>query len=260
MTAYIWPAIALALLGLGVYRGGRVWLDASRRSMKPTRSLAWALQGAIAPNRYWWGERISLMSTSEQEDMLQSGTADLGLSRVDSLRCPLCRAEVPVAWTLTVGSRPTVASGPVECPDCDFRLDACRHCAHFLPGPPQGWSLSSWSSQDMTSGRCGRYKTSQPVAQACAPDMARQLRARGYEQIRAPLLIVDSFLPPDFCTAYKPAPKRLRECGISWPDARRIALLRLLIPSAPETAVAEAVRPQATQSRQVPPGDEQWLL
>lgn len=261
MTAYIWLAIALTLLGFGVYRGGRVWLDASRRRMEPACRIGWALLGAITPNRYWWSKRIQLMSTFERADLLQNATADLGLGRADSLRCPLCRAEVPGAWALTAGGQPTVAPGPVECPGCDFRLDACRHCAHFLPGPPRGWSTAPWPGQDMSSGRCSRYKTSQPVEQACAPDMARQLRARGYEQIRAPLPIVDSFLPPNSCTAYKPAPKRLREGGIRWPDVRRTALLHLLAPSpSQEPAAAQTARPHAPQSPESPPADEQWLL
>jgi hypothetical protein len=254
MIGCIWLAIALALLGLGVYRGRRIWLDASRRRMEPARCLGWALLGAIFPGRYWWGERIEIMSPKDRSDLLRRETETLGLSRADSLRCPLCRAEVPGAWTLTAGSQPTVAPGPVECPECDFRLDACRHCAHFLPGPPQGWSTSSWLGQDVSSGRCSRYRASQPVEQACAPDMARRLRARGYEQVRAPLSIVDSFLPPDDCTAYKPVPKRLREGGIRWPDARRTALLHLLAPSAPEPT-----RPQTPRARQLRQGDEQWL-
>jgi hypothetical protein len=60
--------------------------------------------------------------------------------------------------------------------------------------------------------------------------MARRLRDRGYEQITAPMPIVDSFLPPSSCRSFEPSRKRLREGGIHWPDARRMALLRLLAP------------------------------
>jgi len=61
---------------------------------------------------------------------------------------------------------------------------------------------------------------------------------------------VDSFLPPDFCTAFVPDRKRLQTSAVRWPDARRVALLRLLAPSpAHKTAVSEE-----------PSSDEQWLL
>jgi hypothetical protein len=77
---------------------------------------------------------------------------------------------------------------------------------------------------------------SQPVEQACSPEIARQLKARGIEQVNAPLPIVDSFIPPDFCTAFSPDRKRLQIGGVRWPDARHTALLRLIAPPpAPDT-------------------------
>jgi hypothetical protein len=103
----------------------------------------------------------------------------------------------------------------------------------------------------MTFGRCNIHKVTQPVEKACAPEMARQLRARGYEHLHAPLPVTDSFLPPDICTAFKPHRKRLRASGIRWPDARRAALLRLLAPP---------LIPETTPPEEVPSGDEQWLL
>ncbi len=78
--------------------------------------------------------------------------------------------------------------------------------------------------------RCNFYKATQPVERACAPEMVRQLKERGYESIRAPLPIVDSFVPPDFCTAFHLDRRRLRAGGVPWPDARRVALLRVLAP------------------------------
>lgn len=191
------------------------------------------------------------MSIREQAELLARETEALGISRADSLRCPLCEAEVPGAWTLTASGHPSVATGPVECPRCDFRLDACRHCTHLLPGSPQGGAGQQWSGGDMTFGRCAIYKSSQPVEQTCAPEMARRLKARGYERIRAPLPIADSFFPPDSCTAFEPDRSRLRAGRVPWPDARRVALLRLLaLPAAPE----------ARSPEKVPQGDEQWLL
>jgi hypothetical protein len=62
---------------------------------------------------------------------------------------------------------------------------------------------------------------------------------------------VDSFLPPDFCTAFHPHRKRLRASEIRWPDARRAALLRLLAPSP-----SSETRPP----EDFPSGDGQWLL
>lgn len=251
MINYVWLVIGLAGVGLLAYRAGRIWIDAGKRGFRPARRLGWALWGAIIPARYWWGARVDACSPDERAELMVRETAALGLTRADSLCCPLCEAEVPKAWTLTAGGQPAVASGPVECPRCDFRLDACRHCVHFLPGSPKGWARSAWDHGDMTWGRCGHYKRSQPVEQACAPDMARQLKARGYDQIRAPAPIVDSYLPLDSCRAFQPEHKRLRANKIGWPGARRVALLRIL---SPPPSLEASPGPQTTE------GDEQWLL
>jgi hypothetical protein len=251
MNDIIWLALGLATLGFLARRAQRVWVDAGQRGFDPARRAGWALLGAVVPSRYWWGARIETLSPQERSGLLARETGTLGLSRTDSLHCPLCGAEVPHAWALTSDGRPTVAPGPVECPGCDFRLDACRHCAHFLPGSPHARVQYGWGSNDLTSGRCECYKVSQPVEQACSPDMARQLKARGWERIRAPRPIVDSFVPPDSCTAFKPDRNRLKAGGVRWPGARRVALLRLLAPPpVPETESPE----------ELPSDDEQWLL
>jgi len=236
MSGCLWLALGLGVLGCLAYRAGRIWVDAGRRGFDLARRIGWTLLGAVVPFRYWWGVRIEALSPQEQADLLARETAALGLNRADGLRCPLCSAEVAHAWTLTSDGRPTVVAGPVLCPRCDFRLDACRHCAHFLPGGAQAQGQFGWANPDVTCGRCDQYKVAQPVEQACAPEVARRLKARGWEQIRAPLPIVDSFVPPDFCTAFRPDRKRLRAGGVRWPDARRVALLRLVPPPpAPET-------------------------
>lgn len=237
MSAYLWPVIGLAALVFLVYRAWRIWIDAGRWGFAPATRLGWALEGAIAPSRYWWKARLDRLPGEEQAGLLARETEALGLRRADGLRCPLCGTEVPRAWTLTSGGQPAVAQGPTRCPACDFRLDACRHCAHFLAGSPQSWGQITLGGLDLTFGRCGHYKASQPVEQVCTPDMARQLKARGYEQILSPLRIVDSFLPPDSCQAFQPGRKRLKVGGVAWPGARRTALLRLL---APPAAPAEA--------------------
>jgi hypothetical protein len=247
MSNYFYLAVGLAALGFLAYRAGRIWADAGRRGFGLARRLGWALLGVITPSKYWWGARMEALSPHEQADLLARETAALGLSRADSLRCPLCGAEVPHAWALAPDGRPTVAPGPIQCPRCDFRLDSCRHCVHFLPGSPQAWA----SRDDLTFGRCSQYKEWQPVDQVCSPEMARQLKARGYEYLFAPRPIADSFLPPDSCTAFKPDRKRLRVGGIRWPDVRRAALLCLLAP--PPV-------PETTPPEELPSGDERWLL
>jgi hypothetical protein len=251
MMSYLWLAIGFAALAFFGCRAVRIGLDSRRWGFPSAHRLGWALCGAIVPSRYWWDARIDALPPHEREALLACETEALGLDRADSLRCPLCKAEVPHAWAIGSEGRPTIARRRVECPDCDFRLDACRHCSHFLPGAPRGWGQAPWDHDDRTFGRCAHYKTYQPAEQACAPDMARRLEERGHDRVRAPRPIVDSFLPPDACSAFKADRRWLRAGGIRWPDARRVALLRLLAPSATPAAPAPA---EAAQD------DEQWLL
>lgn len=250
MSGLIELAIGLALLFLLLYRAAPIWLDGGRRGVGPMRRITCTLMGTVAPSRYWWGARLKDMPSDEQADLLARETAALGLARADSLRCPLCGADAPRAWALDSAGRPTAAPGPIKCPQCDFRLDACRHCAHFLPGSPQAWGRGSWSSDDWTFGRCSVYKELQPVEQVSSPEMARQLKARGFDQVRAPLPIVDSYMPPDLCTAFKLDRRRLQASGIRWPDARHVALLHMLgVLAVSRTGPAEE-----------PAHDEQWLV
>ena len=231
MMGYLWLAVGLGLLAFLGYRAGRVWLDAGRRGCTAAQRIGWALKGAVLPDRYWWGTRIEAMSGEERDELLVHETAALDLARIDSQRCPLCGADVLLAWALDAAGAATTGPRPIQCPGCDFRLDSCRFCAHFASGPVA--QTSPWLKGDMGSGRCEQYKISQPVEDLCAPEMARSLRARGYEQIRGPMPIVDSYLPPDSCRAFEPDRKRMRQHGIRWPRARRTALLRLLLTSDP---------------------------
>ena len=247
MSSYLWLAVGLAVLIFLAYRAEHIWKDSGRNGI--AHRLRWALIGTIAPSRYWWGARIEALSPQEQADLLARETAELGLSRADSLRCPLCRAEITHAWTLTSDGRATVAPNS-KCPNCDFRLDACRHCSHFLPGAPPTGPVFFSAGDDVTFGRCSVYRVSQPTEQVCPPEVARRLIERGWETIRAPLPIVDSFLPPDYCTAFASHRKRVQASQVRWPDARCAALLRLLAPS-------PALKTTASEE---PSGDEQWLL
>jgi hypothetical protein len=63
--------------------------------------------------------------------------------------------------------------------------------------------------------------------------------------------IVDSFLPPDDCTTFAPDRKRLQAGGVRWPDARRTALLRMLLPP----PAVERRAPEELSS-----DEERWLL
>ena len=239
----LWLSIGLAMLAFMSWRAIPIWIDGNRRGVK--RRLYWALVGIAAPARYWWGTRIETMPESERADLLARETAARRLTRADSLHCPLCGAEVTRAWALDSQGRPTVAPGPVQCSRCGFRLDACRHCARFLPG-----GQGAFNGDDVTFGRCSYYKATQPVEQVCSPEMARQLKARGYDQVRAPIPIVDSFVPPDSCTAFRPDRKRTQASGCRWPDARRVALLRMLASfPASKAAMADQLS-----------DDEKWLL
>ncbi|MGD8397879.1 MAG: hypothetical protein PVG11_03405, partial [Anaerolineae bacterium] len=168
-------AIALAVLALLAYRASQIWRDSRQLEWHPARRLSWALWGALMPSSYWWDARVEALEQDDQDELLGTETETLDVSRADALVCPLCGTEVPDAWTVDARGEPGVAPGPVECPQCDFRLDACRHCAHFLPGQPGDTGSLAVNAGDITSGRCGYYKTYQPVEKATTPDMARRL-------------------------------------------------------------------------------------
>jgi hypothetical protein len=232
MTGYVLLSIAsAALVGASIflaYRAAQIWQDARAQRFSTGYRLGLALVGAIVPAHYWWEARIDAMSAQEQRKLLAQETAKLGLSRADSQQCPLCGAEIPHAWTLAADGHADVAAGPVECPECDFRLDSCRHCDRFLPGSPPGWLGLGFGEGDITYGRCSFYKAVQPVEHAAPPDMARQLKSRGYERISAPMPIRDSMTRPDSCRAFKASPRRIQASDVDWPDARRTALLHLM--------------------------------
>ena len=250
MITYVWIAVGAALLAFAAWRAVPIWLDTRRHGWNRARRLGWSLLGIVVPSRYWWQARIEALGPEDRAALLQHETKALGLSRADALRCPLCGAEVPEAWALESGREVHVAEGPVRCPECDFRLDACRHCVNFLPGSPRSWSGLGWLDNDRTHGRCSHYKRVQPVEQAAGPDMARQLKARGYDQIRAPMQIVDSYLRPDFCRAFQADPGRVKASDIRWPGPRRRALLRLL-----EARPAGTGRSQGELTE-----EQQWLI
>jgi hypothetical protein len=228
MVHFLALTVPIALLAFLTFRARRIWRDTGLRRLSLIDRLRWTCQGALQPSRYWWQARIDTLSLEERQELLIRGSHEIGLGRADSVRCPLCKEEVPNAWAITETGETSVARRPVECPRCDFRLDACRHCRHFLPGSPAGWGQPQFGSVALSFGRCPQYKEWLPIDQTTSAEMARRLRARGYERIRAPRLIQDSFLPPDSCISFLADRKRLRGGGIAWPDARQSALIRML--------------------------------
>ena len=142
------------------------------------------------------------------------------LAAVVNVRCPLCDTEL--ANVLTVAASGALAiQAKTKCPNCDFRLDACRHCRHFLPAE-DGWG----GQKDFTTGRCGLYRGPQPVREAY-PRLAGRLEAMGYETLSAPEVILDSYVPLNQCTGFEPDGQRLKLNQISWIGRQRVALIRL---------------------------------
>lgn len=205
--------------------GGWVYADARRLGVSPARGLRFALAAVLSPIRYWGDARLALLPRSEQERLLSEEAARLGLSRVDSVRCPLCGTEIERAWTVDSSGRLAVVPGPARCPQCDFRLDACRHCHHFQPG---GAANSLSSLADYTSGRCRVHRRSQPVEDFCTPEMARRIKERGYDYLSGPSPIPDSYVPLDGCRSFALSERRFRTSGVRRPGMRRRGLLRLL--------------------------------
>ncbi|HIC87960.1 MAG TPA: hypothetical protein EYP04_00935 [Anaerolineae bacterium] len=247
-----------ALLWLAV-QAGRVWTDARRRGFPPRQRLWLAAQAALFPDRYWWDARLHAMPAEERDALLRQGAARLGLQRVDGLRCPLCgQAEIERAWALTKEGKLTVPRREVTCPACDFRLDSCRHCAHFLPGERGAGRTPglSWGAEtSIAYGRCNAYKEWQPVRELYAPDMVRQLESRGFSSIRAPKRIVDSYIPLEACRAFELDLKRLRANGVPSPGKTRRRLLKLLALVEAETGDQEG-RPEEPPLSE----EEMWLL
>jgi hypothetical protein len=113
MTTTVWLVAGLGLLALATYRAGRVWIDAGSMAGSLRLRIHWTLQGTFFPARYWWGTRIEARSAQERAELLAVETANLGLSRADAERCPLCTAEIPRAWTVRTGAQPGPSSAVI---------------------------------------------------------------------------------------------------------------------------------------------------
>jgi hypothetical protein len=197
--------------------------DARRRGVARLVAARWALLGLIVPQRYWWGFRLETLTADEGQRLLGEAAQAHGLGSVANVRCPLCDAELAEAlssgpsggWAIRPGAR---------CPRCDFRLDACRHCQHFLPGADPTAVFQEY--KDFTHGRCGRYHARQPVRDAY-PHLAERLERMGYDSLSGPKAILDSYLPLEECTSFSVHLGRLRANKVAWLTHQRLALLRL---------------------------------
>ncbi|HEY64377.1 MAG TPA: hypothetical protein G4O02_07365 [Caldilineae bacterium] len=247
----IWILLALIVAWICVV-GFFTWRDIRQRF--PSESQPWrlVLLGITFPLRYWYFERPLRLSESERETWFQTVAQQMGLSDVRSARCPLCESEIPNAWQVDERGRLTVAPGPVECPRCDFRLDACRHCRYFQPAGAERTQMFA-GELSWTHGRCTYYKTTQPVESITTREMARRMRERGYTHLQAPTPITDSYIPLEHCTAFRLEPKRLRHSGMRKPGRRQLYALRLLAHLSATQSEAEAVEPELSD-------EEQWLL
>ena len=220
----------LLVLGLGlcllVWRSTvamRVGHDAQRHGRSLPKTAGWAMLALVAADRYWWGARLRILSEDEARALLQAAAQAQRLTSVVNVRCPLCDAEIVDALTLTDEGRLVIRPN-AQCSRCDFRLDACRHCAHFLPAQ-EGFSLTKGQG-DFSHGRCGQYRALQPVRDAY-PLQAQHLEAAGYDTLPAPKPIVDSYIPLEECTAFALKMERLRASRMAWLTRQRIALIRL---------------------------------
>jgi hypothetical protein len=222
----------MIVLGFAAWRGVPIWRDAIRRGFSRREALMLGLRGIVWPAEYWWGARLDRPGPAELETILAEAAARRGLRRIDNLHCPLCGSEIEQALTLTSDGR--LAMRPhCHCPRCDFRLDSCRHCRHFLPGRSMGVIGFDWGGPsggtDYTHGRCSFYREVVPVTEAgLAPHMVKALLERGYETIRAPAPIADSYVPLDQCRAFALDERRLRLNEVKV-DRERRYLLRLLV-------------------------------
>ena len=218
--------VILGVAGVLVWRGAivaQVALDARRRSFTPREVVRWALLAGVAEDRYWWGARLDRLSVPEARELLTETTRLHDVLNVANVRCPLCDREIKNA--LAVGAAgDLLVRRQMTCPHCDFRVDACRHCAHFLPA--SGSATLSDRPGDFSHGRCDFYRAPEAVRTAY-PQHAARMEALGFDALPAPRPIVDSFIPLPECTAFSLKPELLRQSKVLWIDRQRLALIRL---------------------------------
>ena len=190
----------------------------------------WTLSLGAVRLAAWLARRLGV--TPEAQARLAAEEARRRrLARLTNLRCPLCDTEIEDAWTVTPEGRIEARPG-CTCPRCDFRLDACRHCQHFVAGGTGGSSYTGWSLQpmvkfgdeDFTRGGCGVYRAYVSVYDLYDPKTADRF-AMFAERVRMPKPVADSYHPLPECRAFALAPDRLRHSGAKL-DRRWQAWLR----------------------------------
>ncbi len=214
--------IVLGLLAWRAISSIQVALDAQRRGFKPIEIVRWALIAFIAADRYWWGKRLERVSIPEAREWLVDAAQVHNLLSVVNLRCPLCDSEIKNALAVADNGDLYVRRN-AACGHCDFRVDACRHYAHFQPAT----SFTMFDRHgDYSHGRCGFYRALEAVRTAY-PQHASRMEAMGFDMLPTPKPITDSFIPLTECTAFSLKLDLLRDSHVPWLNRERIALIRL---------------------------------
>jgi hypothetical protein len=214
-------ACLLAWRGIVAAQAAR---DARRRGFRPIEIGRWALIAVLDADRYWWGARLDRLALPEARELLVEAARVHNLLNVANVRCPLCDAEIKNALAAADDGELYVRR-QAACSRCDFRVDACRHCAHFIPSAAAATVLLDWRG-DVSHGRCAQYRALEPVRTAY-PQHARRLEAMGYDVLPTPKPIADSLIPLAECTAFSLKPELLRQSKVPWIDRQRLALIRL---------------------------------
>src|SRR6476619_5647527 len=128
----------------------------------------WLLQFSLwlgSPRLVAWVAQRLAVEPDERAALAAVEATRRGIMTLYNLRCPLCGTEIQQAWTVTPDGRLGVRRKSL-CPACDFRLDCCRHCQHFLLGGSGshmvgggGMPTLRINDDDYSSGRCGVYRT-----------------------------------------------------------------------------------------------------
>ncbi len=199
----------------------QVVLDARRRGCELIAIGRWALTAMVDADRYWWGARLDRLAAPEARELLVEAARAHNLLTVTSVRCPLCDAEIKNALAVADDGDLYVRR-QAACAHCDFRVDACRHCAHFIPAGATVFDRHG----DFSHGRCDFYRAPEAVRTAY-PEHASRMEAMGFDMLPTPKPIVDSFIPLAECTAFSLKPELLQQSKVPWVGRQRAALIRL---------------------------------
>lgn len=213
---------AAVLLWRGII-AARVGLDARRRGFPPRDVIRWALIAVVGEDRYWWGARLDRLPVLEARELLIDLARAHNLLSVVNVRCPLCSTEIKHALA-AADTGDLYVHRHAACSHCDFRVDACRHCAHFLPASASPTAFEQRG--DFSHGRCGVYRAVEPVRTAY-PQQASRMEALGYDRLPTPKSIADSFIPLPECTAFALNLQLLQQSNVLWLNRQRVALIRL---------------------------------